>query len=86
MKHAWNRRYIGSLPNNRVKPGNCVSASIASSLFGHKIQGSVNKRQTGKDSEVIFICMSSSAINVELNSSYFMDSFLMVFRSSCASG
>jgi hypothetical protein len=84
MKHAWNKRQAPyPIMESNLET---VFQPVASSLFGHKIQGSVNKRQTGKDSEVIFICISGSAINVELNSSYFMDSFLMVFRSSCASG
>ncbi len=42
--------------------------------------GTVNKKQTGKRWEFIFICTAISAIHVELSESHSTDSFLMPLR------
>ena len=47
----------------------------------------VNKRKTNKSWGVIFVCMATSAIHIELTESYSTDSFLQAFRRFiCARG
>ena len=50
-------------------------------LFGpFQVCGEVNKRTTGKASGVIFFCLPSTAVRLDVTTDYSTDDFLMVLR------
>ncbi|XP_043198573.1 uncharacterized protein LOC122368576 isoform X1 [Amphibalanus amphitrite] len=71
---------MGQLPVERLKPAPAWS-STALDYFGPMlIRGEVNKRSRGKAYGVLFTCMLSRAVHLDLASDYSTDGFLMVFR------
>ncbi len=71
---------IGLLQDHRVGP--CpVFQSVVVDLFGpEENQGTINKRQTGKECGVIFVSAALSAIHVKFVDTYYTDSLLMALR------
>ena len=82
------RRYEGKpesqvmapLPLERLKPAppwhNC-----ALDMFGpYLIKGEVNKRTRGKGYAVIFTCLLTRAVFIDITTDYSADAFLLVFR------
>ena len=71
---------MGRLPQERLKPApawNCTAVD----LFGpFRIRGEVQKRTTGKAYGVIFNCLSTRAVHVDLAPNYSTEKFLMVLR------
>lgn len=74
------KQQMGRLPIERLKPSppwyNC-----GVDLFGpFQIRDAVKKRTTGKAYGVIFTCMSSRAVHVDVAADYSTEKFLMVLR------
>ena len=71
---------MGRLPQERLKPApawNCTAVD----LFGpFRIRGEVQKRTTGKAYSVIFNCLGTRAVHVDLVPNYITEKFLMVLR------
>ena len=71
---------MGRLPQERIKPApawNCTAVD----LFGpFRIRGEVQKRTTGKPYGVIYNCLSTRAVHVDLAPNYSTEKFLMVLR------
>ena len=71
---------MGKLPLERLKPAPPWN-SVGIDLFGpFDIRGEVNKRSTGKAYGVIFFCLPSTAVHLDIASDYSTNAFLMVFR------
>ena len=71
---------MGLLPVERLKPSPAWN-SVGIDLFGpYHIRGEVNKRSTGKCYGVIFVCLPSTAVHVDIASNYSTDAFLSVYR------
>ena len=71
---------MAPLPEDRIGPAPIFS-SVAVDLFGLlTFRDMVNKRVTGKGSGVIFVCMATSAVHLELAESYSTDSFIHALR------
>ena len=71
---------MGLLPIERLKPSPAWN-STGIDLFGpFEIKGEVNKRSTGKVYGVIFFCLPSTAIHLDITSDYSTDAFLNAFR------
>ena len=71
---------MAPLPEERLTPAP-VFNSVALDLFGPlEIRDLVKKRVTGKGWGVIFVCMATSAIHLELAESYSTESFLQALR------
>ena len=71
---------MGKLPIDRLKPAP-PWYSIGIDLFGpYEVRGEVNKRTTSKVYGVIFFCLPSTAIHLDITTCYSTDAFLMVLR------
>ena len=71
---------MGQLPEYRLKPAPAWSY-ISLDLFGPiLIRGETNKRTQGKAYGVIYTCLLSRAIHLDLAASYDTESFLMTLR------
>ena len=71
---------MGQLPEERLKPDPAWN-STAIDLFGpFKIGDEVKKRTSGKAYGVIFNCLASRAVHIDIASDYSTDKFLMVLR------
>ena len=71
---------MGWLPQERLKPApawNCTAVDLFSPF---RIRGEVQKRTTGKAYGVIFNCLSTQAVHVDLAPYYHTEKFLMVLR------
>ena len=75
-----NQQVMGQLPEERLKPSPAWN-STAIDLFGpFKIRDEVKKRTFGKAYGVIFNCLSSRAVHIDIAPDYSTETFLMVFR------
>ena len=71
---------MGQLTEERLKPAPAWN-STAIDLFGpFKIRDEVKKRTFGKAYGVIFNCLASRAVHIDIASDYSTDKFLMVLR------
>ena len=71
---------MGKLPVERLKPSPAWSCT-AIDLFGpFKIKDEVKKRTIGKTYGVIFNCLATRAVHVDLAADYSTEKFLMVLR------
>jgi len=71
---------MGKLPIERLKPAPAWH-STALDLFGpFKIKDEVKKRTTGKAYGVIFNCLTTRAVHVDISPDYSTQKFLMVLR------
>ena len=71
---------MGRLPLERLKPAPPWNA-VGIDLFGtFEIRGEVNKRSTGKAYGVIFVCLPSTAVHLDIANDYSTNAFLIVFR------
>ncbi|XP_014676964.1 PREDICTED: uncharacterized protein LOC106816843 [Priapulus caudatus] len=74
------QQVMGPLPEGLLKPAP-VWAHMGLDLFGpFRIRGTVNKRTTGKAYGVLFVCLLSKAVHLELIDGYSTSSFLMGLR------
>ena len=75
-----NQQIMGQLPHERLKPSPPWH-NTAIDLFGpFKIRDEVKKRSTGKCYGVLFNCMSTRAVHVDLAPDYSSEKFLLVLR------
>lgn len=71
---------MGKLPVERLKPSPAWTCT-AIDLFGpFKIRDEVKKRTTGKTYGVIFNCLGTRAVHIDLAADYSTEKFLMVLR------
>ena len=71
---------MGRLPLERLKPAPPWNA-VEIDLFGpFEIRDEVNKRRTGKAYGVIFVCLPSTAVHLDIANDYSTNAFLIVFR------
>ena len=71
---------MGELPQERLKPSPAWHCT-AIDLFGpFKIKDEVRKRTTGKAYGVIFNCLGTRAVYLDLTADYSTEKFLMVLR------
>jgi hypothetical protein len=74
------KQKMSPMPNFRLGPQPVLSTTTVD-LFGPlEYRDMVKKRTTGKGWGVIFVCISSSAIHLELAESYSTDSFLQALQ------
>ena len=74
------QQVMGKIPIERLKPAPAWSYSSVD-LFGpFEIKGETNKRSRSKGYGVLFNCMLSRAVYVDLSPDYSTDSFLLVIR------
>ena len=75
---------VGNLPTERLKPAPPWS-STGIDLFGpYKIRDEVKKRTTSKAYGVIFNCLGTRAVYLDIAADYSTDKFLMVFTAKKA--
>ena len=75
-----NAQIMGKLPVERLKPA-LAWTYTALDLFGpFKIKDEVKKRTTGKAYGVIFNCLGTRAVHIDISPDYSTDKFLMVLR------
>ena len=80
IEKKTNQQVMGQLPEQRLKPSPAWN-STAIDLFGpFKIRDEVKKRTFGKAYGVIFNCLSSRAVHIDIAPDYSTETFLMVFR------
>ena len=71
---------MAPLPGERLKPAPPWS-NTGLDLFGpFHLKGVVNKRSTGKGYGVIFTCLVTRAVFIDIATDYSTDAFLLVFR------
>ena len=71
---------MAPLPVDRLKPAPPWYSS-AVDIFGPlSIKGEVNKRSSGKGYGVIFTCLLTRAVYVDIATDYSTDAFLLVFK------
>lgn len=74
------RTNYGKLPVERLKPSPAWTCT-AIDLFGpFKFRDEVKKRTTGKMYGVIFNCLGTRAVHIDLAADYSTEKFLMVLR------
>jgi len=74
---------MGELPEERLRPSPAWHCT-ANDLFGlFKIKDEVRKRTTGKAYGVIFDCLGTRAVYLDLTADYSTEKFLMVLRIYC---
>ena len=80
-KHAaCSSQIMGKLPIERLKPAP-PWGSVGIDLFGpSEIRGEGNKRSTGKVYGIIYFCLPSTAVHLDVTTDYSTDAFLMVLR------
>jgi hypothetical protein len=71
---------MGQLPLDRLKPAPAWHSTSLDYFGPIDIRGEVNKRSRGKSYGLIFNCMQTRAVHVELCPDYSTDKFLLTFR------
>jgi len=80
LGHELQKQCMGQLPAYRLKPAPAWSYT-GLDLFGpFDIKGEANKRSRSKGYGVIFTCMLSRAVHLDISTSYDTESFLLVLR------
>ena len=79
---------MGNLPKERLKPATSwYSTSIDLPVFGpFTIRDAVEKRTTSKAYGVIFNCIGTRAVYLDLGLDYSTESFLMMLCRLCSNG
>ena len=77
--YAKSSQIMGMLPLEHLKPAPAWN-SIGIDLFGpFEVKGEVDKRSFGKGYGVIFFCLPSTAVHIDIASDYSTHAFLIVF-------
>ena len=71
---------MGQLPIDRLKPAPAWSSTCIDYFGPFETKGETNKRSRGKAYGMIFTCMLSRAVRLEVATDYSTDTFLQVFR------
>ena len=80
MEKKLGEQIMGKLPIERLKPAPAWD-STALDFFGpFKVKDEVKKRTTGKAYGLIFNCLATRAIHVDVSPDYSTEKFLMVLR------
>ena len=80
IEKKTSEQIMGQLPEERLKPAPPWN-STAVDLFGpFKIRDEVKKRTFGKTYGVIFNCLASRAVHIDIASDYSTEKVLMVLR------
>ena len=80
IEKKTSEQIIGQLPEEHLKPAPPWN-STAIDLFGpFKIRDEVKKRTFGKTYRVIFNCLASRAVHIDIASDYSTEKFLMLLR------
>ena len=80
LDHTLEKQLMGQLPAYRLKPAPAW-AYTSLDLFGpFDIKGETNKRSRSKGYGVIFTCMLSRAVHLDIATSYDTEAFLLVLR------
>ena len=80
LEKKLSEQIMGKLPIERLKPAP-VWDSTALDFFGpFKIKDEVKRRTTGKAYGLIFNCLATRAVHVDISPDYSIEKFLMVLR------
>ena len=80
MEKKLGEQIMGKLPIERLKPAPAWD-STALDFFGpFKVKDEVKKRTTGKAYGLIFNCLATRAVHVDVSPDYSTEKFLMVLR------
>ena len=80
LNKTMQKQVMGKIPTERLNPAPAWSYSSLD-LFGpFEIRGETNKRSKAKGYGVIFNCLLSRAVHLEIVSDYSTDSFLLAIR------
>ena len=71
---------MSTLPEERLKPCSAFTSVGVDYFRPFKVKGEVQKRVIGKGFGVIFTCMASRAVHIDLATNCSTDEFLHVFR------
>lgn len=80
MDKKLNEQAMGQLPMDRLKPTPAWYATALDFFGPFKIKDEVKKRTTGKAYGIIFNCLASRAVHVEISPDYSTEKFLMALR------
>ena len=80
MDKKLNEQAMGQLPMDRLKPTPAWYATALDFFGPFKIKDEVKKRTTGKAYGIIFNCLVSRAVHVEISPDYSTEKFLMALR------
>ena len=71
---------MAQLPIDRLRPAPCWSSTCLDYFGPFETKGETNKRSRGKGYGVIFTCMLTRAVHLDLATDYSTDGFLQVLR------
>jgi len=74
------QQIMGRIPSERLHPAPAWSYSSLDIFGPFEIKGEVNKRTRGKGFGIIFNCLLSRAVHLDLATDYSTDAFLLVLR------
>ena len=80
LEKKMEEQKMGQLPEQRLLPTPAFQNTGIDYFGPFPIKGEVNKRTTGKGYGVIFSCLASRAIHIELANDYSTQGFLIVLR------
>ena len=80
LEKKLEEQVMGQIPEYRLKPAPAWSFTSLDFFGPYEIKGEVNKRSRGKGFGVIFNCMLSRAIHLDIAVNYGTSAFLLVLR------
>ena len=80
LEKKLEEQVTGQIPEHRLKPAPAWSYTSLDFFGPYGIKGEVNKRSHGKGFGVIFNCMLSRAIHLDITANYGTNAFLLVLR------
>ena len=80
MEKKLCEQIMGKLPIERLKPAPAWDATALDFFGPFKIKDEVKKRTTGKAYGLIFNCLATRAVHVDISPDYSTEKFLMVLR------
>ena len=80
MEKKLCEQIMGKLPIERLKPAPAWDATALDFFGPFKIKDEVKKRTTGKAYGLIFNCLATRAVHVDISPDYSTEKFLMALR------
>ena len=74
------RQNMAPLPEERLKPSTAWQYTTVDLFGAHSVKGEVNKKSRGNIYGVIFNCITSREVYVDVATNYTTEGFLMPFR------
>ena len=71
---------MGKLPEDRLKPASAWFSTALDYFGPYEVKGEVNKRARKKCYGVLFNCLATRAIHIDVATDYSTDSFFLVLR------